>query len=179
MKLLNASMELTGWDELLISLDELDQMFNIPSVRAIAQTRFQEVVDRVMDVVTVYPPQPDRMRSGRFNTYVRGIGQFPRDAFNDDGTLIGVSQFVDRIRFTSEQLDQQWQQYIEIYPESAECLIYNTASYADYVVGERQTWFHELTGWPTLGGALDKVDVWAVYEDILDEITWMFNHGEL
>lgn len=179
MKLLDASMELNGWEEIVVSIEKFDHIFAVPSVRAIAQTRFQETIDRVMDIVTVYPPQPDRMRSGRFNTYVRGIGRFPRDAFTDDGTLIGISPFVDRIQFMSEQLGQQWQTDIEVHPDRADCWIYNTASYADYVVGSRQVWFHELTGWPSLGGALDDVDIWAVYEDILDEITWMFNHGEL
>ena len=130
-------------------------------VTPLAEQALNAIADRVIQEVQVYPPQPDRWRSGRLNTYVRGVGSYPRSAFTDDGKLISLVAGIDKVRFTSEQLSLRWGKQIASSPSGMTITLYNSASYSDYVVGEHQVWFHELTGWPTISGAMQELEPYA------------------
>jgi len=52
----------------------------------------------------------------------------------------------------SEQLGKRW----DLRAKRQEVRIFNTASYADYVQGERQAAWHSATGWQTLRKTVTK-----------------------
>jgi hypothetical protein len=57
----------------------IDHSINVMASRVVAVA-----LEKIEEILAPYPPQPDRMRSGHFNGYVRGIGTFPKSAFNAD-----------------------------------------------------------------------------------------------
>lgn len=118
----------------------------------------------IINELQTYPPQPDRMRSGHLNTYVRGIGSYPARAFGGNGKLkrgARTGKF-GRVRFTSQQLARKWTISQSMNVKGFGIMIENTATYAPYVhsrdgVGvKKQTAFHKLTGWPTLEDVAEK-----------------------
>jgi hypothetical protein len=104
-----------------------------------------------------YPPQPDRMRSGHLNTYVRGQGNYPASAFVADKSEPGgfrtkrVSK--GQIKLTSQQMDKKYKQKVTTSSSEVIGELRNDATYSGYVIGHKtedphQVSFHATTGWP-------------------------------
>lgn len=141
------------------ALDNATTMFVAFASKAMAKS-----LVAIEEAISPYPPQPDRMRSGHLNTYVRGQGQYPRSAFVAKKSEPGgfTTKRVPRasIRFTSQQMDKRFRK--EVTPSSQEIIgkLENTASYSGYVIGSksedpRQTSFHAETGWKNKEDALE------------------------
>lgn len=105
-----------------------------------------------------YPPQPSRMRSNSFNTYVRGKGQMTRASFDEGGSFTGATDGPrgGKPLFNSEDLGQKWG--IEVKQERGGFfgLLGNPVSYADVVQGSKQPAYHKETGWVTIFEAAKK-----------------------
>jgi hypothetical protein len=142
------------------AMDNAIQMFVVFASKAMAKS-----LVAIEEAISPYPPQPDRMRSGHLNTYVRGQGQYPRSAFVADKQEPGGfrTKVVPRasIRFTSQQMDKRFKK--EVKPSSSEIIgkLENTASYSGYVIGSKtedpkQASFHAETGWMNKEDALEQ-----------------------
>jgi hypothetical protein len=142
------------------AMDNAIQMFVAFASKAMVQSLLA-----IEEAISPYPAQPNRMRSGRLNTYVRGQGSYPRSAFVADKSEPGgfktkrVSRAV--IRFTSQQLDKRYR--IMVTPSKNEILgkLWNDASYSGYVIGSKveepkQVSFHAETGWPNKEDSLEQ-----------------------
>ena len=164
-----AKLKLTGFDELKTQFDDI-QADLTPLVEGVLLS----IMDQIITVVSVYPPQPPRDRAKTFNRYVRGIGLYPRSAFNEAGELISLVSGLDRVIFSSEQLSLRWEKHITSTTRGTTGVVRNTASYAGFVVGEMQTAFHKETGWPTIQGAVEELD--PMISELLD---WFLNDIEL
>lgn len=129
------------------------QQFKILASEAMAKS-----LEAVEEAVSPYPPQPDRMRSGHLNTYVRGQGSYPRNAFIPDATEPGgfaMKKRVPRssIRMTSQQMDKRYRKSVVLMDDIVAGSLWNSATYSGYVIGSktnkpRQQSFHAETGWP-------------------------------
>lgn len=134
--------------------------------------------------LATYPPQPSRTRAQTFNTYVRGVGSFPKSAFN---TATGKTRPGARkgrygaVRYTSQRLGTQWYVAHGIDRNEASVVIGNRATYAPFVQARdgvggnaklHQQLYHRATGWLTLEDALErqmpqiKADIRAAIRDI-------------
>lgn len=141
-------------------MDNAIQMFVVFASKAMAKS-----LVAIEEAISPYPPQPDRMRSGHLNTYVRGRGQYPARAFIADTTEPGGFK-VKRvrkasIRFTSQQMDKRFRRYIVPTSHEITGFLLNTASYSGYVIGSktedpRQVSFHAETGWMNKEDALEQ-----------------------
>ncbi len=91
----------------------------------------------VVDEVGRYPPQSDANRRKSFGQwYQRGFGS--HYARRDGGVTS---------RNTSETLGKKWTEKVTMGGASVVGEVGNTASYAVYVQGERQTGFHQKRNW--------------------------------
>jgi len=125
-----------------------------------------------------YPPQPPRDRAESFNTYMRGIGHFPRSSFvgakRKARGAYAAGPRGGQVRRTSEDLGQkaahktffsgymattrgQWKTKGRVTAQGFLGILGNTASYADYVQGEKQASYHAQTGWVKLSDAARQV----------------------
>ena len=121
--------------------------------------------EAVKEIIQVYPPQPDRMRSGRLNTYVRSQGWYPKSAFIADTKAPGGfrTKRVPRgkIRMTSQQMDKRWVEQVEAADAGGvNGTLENTATYSGLVVGwkdgdPQQKSYHAVTGWVAADDAID------------------------
>ena len=142
------------------AIDNALQMFVAFASKAMAKS-----LVAIEEVISPYPPQPDRMRSGHLNTYVRGRGRYPASAFVADKSEPGgfKTKRVRRasIRFTSQQMDKRFRRYIVPSKNEITGYLLNTASYSGYVIGSKfekpgQTSFHAETGWQNKEDALEQ-----------------------
>lgn len=53
-------------------------------------------------------------------------------------------------KLNSEDLLHRWDTKVKASRDSIVGYVLNTASYAAFVVGDRQAWFHALRGWPNV-----------------------------
>jgi hypothetical protein len=97
-----------------------------------------------------YPPQPPRDRGVRFNTYVRGIGHFPKSYFTGGGAGSG------QVRYTSEKLGASYGHRVRTGARGAEGELTNPVSYQEFVQGEHQQDYHDETGWETVEEVMAK-----------------------
>lgn len=115
-------------------------------------------LNALQKVVEVYPPQPDRMRSGRFNTYVRGVGHYPLSSFIPDKDTPGGYKVKrtrkSKIRMTSEQMNKRFVQTVTTNNVHVLGTLKNEASYSGWVLGTEdqgevphQVPWHAETGW--------------------------------
>lgn len=162
-----AELKVTGLAELKDMFGEIET-----AITPLAESVLIDIMDHVVDFVAVYPPQPPRDRAKTFNRYVRGVGVYPRSAFNEAGELISLVAGIDKVIFSSEQLSMKWRKQIHSTPHGTEALIRNLASYSDYVVGQWQTDFHAETGWRTIDGAVEELEplIDESFEFLLDSI---------
>jgi len=154
-----------------------------------------------------YPGQPDRDRANPggkhpspYNTYVRGVGRFPRSAFKKikKGQKAGqwrhlsqgkVEKAGGKVSMTSEQLDQSWKTNVHTGPDAVFGELRNTASYSGYVLGHKggapggddippQVGFHAQTGWANIDDALVAAQptIDAAFNQAIDQImTYLTN----
>lgn len=143
-------------------------------------------LESVREIMAPYPGQPDRQRAQSFNTYVRGVGNYPMSAFKQqaNGTWKPIRKLANgKIRFTSERLSTKWRISISQGAESVDGELANDASYSGYVMGHRpgvtatddvpeQVAFHAATGWSNIEDAMAAADgkIGAVFESVADEI---------
>lgn len=117
-------------------------------------------------IVSPYPAQPDRGRGKHFNTYVRGVGFYPRSAFIQDDNEAGGYRVKKRtkktsIRFTSQQMDKRYVHIVRPIGSGVEGVLLNMAIYSGYVIGSKngaetphQAPYHAETGWPNKDDSL-------------------------
>lgn len=128
-----------------------------------------------------YPPQPDRDRSrppdgpSPYNTYVRGIGHFPRSSFAQvDGKwerkkkgAYKLGPKGGKVWRTSEQLRKKWRLTVDLQGDTVHGTLENEASYSGEVEGHKagadagdgiamQAPYHALTGWPNVDDAIEQ-----------------------
>jgi hypothetical protein len=135
-----------GLDELIAKLSSLPQKFN-----KFAASLAKSSVEAGQKKWEVYPPQPDRMRSGHFNTYVRGIGHVPKSEIirtNGNVKLMDLS----KARRTSEQMNTKFETSVDEEEGGVTGHLVNRASYAGWVIGPllgdpHQVPWHTQTGW--------------------------------
>jgi hypothetical protein len=160
--------ELTKFADVLAGVKSL---FIAPASKAIAKG-----LEAIQEVSEVYPPQPSRDRAKTFNTYVRGIGEFPRSAFTENSKAPGGYSLNKKvrgnIRYTSQQLGKKFKQKVEPGEDSVEGSLTNAADYSGYVIGwksddPKQVSYHAETGWHSADEALEKAK--PVIEKAVDE----------
>lgn len=116
--------------------------------------------------IAPYPPQPSRTRSRHFNTYVRGIGRFPRAAFTEQsggGFKISRRKARGGIRYTSQQMNRRFEIEVKAVDQAVEGELRNNASYSGYVLGTKdqnvdphQVIYHAATGWVNRDDAIEQ-----------------------
>lgn len=133
----------------------------------------KDALDIVRNEEATFPPQPDRMRSGHLNTWVREVGRLPVSAFIRTsraklapGTTATTREQRKRIKRSpgdilepSEQMLRQWKGMPVLIAMQGDTLIGmggNRASYSGYVQGPQQAAFHKTTGWLTTTEAYEK-----------------------
>src|SRR5512133_2714890 len=101
------SVKLTGFDELARACENAEVLFQPLASVAIATS-----IMAIHQEIAPYPPQPDRMRSGHLNTYVRGQGKYPASAFVADKQEPGGfrTKKISKasIKLTSQQMDKKF-----------------------------------------------------------------------
>ena len=121
-----------------------------------------DVAGKWAAALKVYPPQPDRMRSGRLNTYVRGVGFYPVSHFKGGMLQFGRRVGAGQIQRVSEKLGSKWRIEVKPLAAGARGIAFNTASYAPKVQGSFQPKYHKRTGWRTIHDeAADSGDLLA------------------
>lgn len=180
-----------GFDELQRGLQRASRLALPLAERAIGVA-----LTALESVMAPYPPQPDRDRANQdgekpspYNTYVRGIGHFPRSAFRQ---VEGVWQRKKtgaykpgpkggKVRRTSQQLDKRWRIRVVREGHAVVGTLENTASYSGYVIGHKagvesndgtpaQAPFHAETGWPNVDDSLAHVQpiIDQAFETVID-----------
>lgn len=157
------SVEMSNTASLEDALNKLDQLF-VP----FASKAISESLGALESTISPYPPQPARNRSKRFNTYVRGVGFYPRSAFTADSKEPGGFKVKRKkgmtIRMTSQQMDKRYKQVVKVNPDGVEGHLLNTATYSGFVIGHKdeqapyhQAPYHKETGWPNQDDVLTQV----------------------
>lgn len=134
----------------------------------------------IREQLAPYPPQPDRDRAkppgvkSPYNTYVRGIGHFPKSAF------VSVNGKWERkkkgaykpgpkggkVRRTSQQMDKKWRIELTRQSHSVSGTLINDASYSGEVLGHKpgtassdgvgtQAPYHAETGWHNMDDSIE------------------------
>jgi len=170
------------FDKLESLLANADEKFTPFASKAILRAE-----EAVQEIIQVYPSQPSRTRSKTFNTYVRGIGRYPKSAFVVDSKAPGgyrIKKKIDRsrIRYTSEQLDKRWVKSVRASGGRATGELINTASYSGYVNGfeqgnVRQASFHKDTGWVSSDTAIADATpiIQAIANEEAEKFTRLFS----
>lgn len=150
---------LNGFDELIKALDGAEEAF-----MPIASSTMTLCLAAIYEQIAPYPPQPDRMRSGHLNRYVRGQGLYPRSAFVEDSSEPGgyatKKTKKTAIKLTSEQMDKSWRLLVTNDGSEIVGRLHNTASYSGWVSGPKegdphQVGFHGETGWPNADDSVE------------------------
>jgi hypothetical protein len=140
-------------------LERADEMF-MPYI----QKALFASLEIIKSVISVYPPQPDRMRSGHLNRYVRGQGVYPASAFQENPSKPGgyETKRVSRgqIKLTSQMMDKKFRENVTSSGGSLSGDLYNDATYSGWVIGPKkgdphQVSFHAETGWVNADDAID------------------------
>lgn len=150
-------------DEFANNLKNAERLTKSFGIQAIALS-----LSALQRVVEVYPPQPDRMRSGRFNTYVRGVGHYPITSFKQDIKSPGGYKVLptkkSQIRMTSEQMNKRFRQVVTASGTNIHGRLSNEASYSGWVLGTEdqgetphQVPWHTETGWVSEETGLESV----------------------
>lgn len=164
-------------ENLLAKADELFVPF--------ASKAIMRAMEAVKEIIQVYAPQPSRTRSKTFNTYVRGVGRYPKSAFVRDVDQPGGyrTKKVSRaqIRMTSQQMDKRWKMTVKASKTEASGTLENTASYSGHVVGflnedPKQVYFHKESGWVAADDAISQAmpNIQKIANDTADEFIKIF-----
>jgi hypothetical protein len=128
----------------------------------------------VEEILAPYPPQPPRDRAKTFNTYVRGIGRYPRSAFA--GAKIKTKGA--KVRRISERLNTKFRTEVRIDGANVLGELRNEASYSGWVLGSKdssndphQVRPHEQTGWENQDDAIEEAmpDIDRFFDEMLDD----------
>ena len=162
----------------------------------LAERAIGEILEELKSIMSPYPAQPDRDRANPgnkpspYNTYVRGIGQFPRSSFKNVG---GEWQRKKRgaykagpkggtVRRTSQQLGKRWRIRVRGSSKGVEGELSNSAGYAGVVLGHKgagssdgipqQADYHGKTGWPNVDDSIAAVQPKRdqIADQLIDEI---------
>ncbi|MFA5416888.1 MAG: hypothetical protein WC341_00380 [Bacteroidales bacterium] len=154
----DADVTFVGFDELARALDNADELF-LP----LASQAMSLNIIAIESEIAPYPPQPNRMRSGHLNTYVRGQGRYPKSAFepdkNEPGGFKTKKVKLANIRLTSQQMDKKFRGKVTVSDNAITGVLRNEASYSGFVIGSKtddpkQTDFHAETGWTSKEDAI-------------------------
>jgi len=128
----------------------------------------------VEEILAPYPPQPPRDRAKTFNTYVRGIGRYPRSAFS--GAKIKTKGVA--VKRTSQRLSTKFRTKVTIAGENVLGELRNEADYSGWVLGSKdssqdphQVEWHKQTGWANRDDALDEAmpDIERFFDEMIDD----------
>jgi hypothetical protein len=149
-----------------------------------AERAIGESLEELRKIMAPYPPQPDRDRANQnkehpspYNTYVRGIGQFPRSSFAQvDGAWGRKKKGAykkgpkgGKVRRTSQNLKKKWNLTVKQDGNAVSGVLENTASYSGVVLGHKQgsgehadsipdqAPFHADTGWMNIDDGMTQV----------------------
>lgn len=149
-----------------------------------AEQAIGESLQELRRVMAPYPPQPDRDRANQnqehpspYNTYVRGIGQFPRSSFAQvDGAWVRKGKGAykkgpkgGKIRRTSQNMKKRWSMTVKRDGDAVSGTLENTAGYSGIVMGHKpgsgehhdgipdQVAFHAATGWMNIDDGLAQI----------------------
>jgi len=147
------------FSELQEALNSASALFKVYAAKGIGRS-----LAAISSIIEPYPPQPNRMRSGRLNTYVRGQGRYPKSAFMPDVREPGgfaIKKGARAIKLTSQQMDKKYRQQVTVEEESVVGRLTNEATYSGWVVGPKegdphQVSFHAETGWVNADDAVDQ-----------------------
>lgn len=165
-----SELEIQGFDELIQALQRTPEIAKPFMVRAMQQS-----VALIVGILRPYPPQPPRDRAGSLNTYVRGIGFFPRASFEGgERKKRGAYEAGSRggkVRRVSERLGEKWTWKVEEADGGLVGIVGNLASYSEIVQGRKQPTFHRRTGWTTVDEAVIQAEPQIVqrFEQARDE----------
>jgi len=152
------------------------------------------------------PPQPDRDRANKdgkypspYNRYVRGIGVFPRSAFEMvEGQWKRKKKGAykkgpkgEKVRHTSEQSTKKWRIEVVMQGNAVAGELRNEASYSGYLFGHKpggqavaddipsQAPFHMDSGWSNLDDSLAKVQpvIDEAFGKAVDRVVQQLVHG--
>lgn len=138
-------------------------------------------LDRLRSALMRFPPQPDRMRSGHLNTWVREVGRLPVSAFlkqrrTQQGTFTIARRRIQRnagdVLQPSEKLLAEWKQaepQVTVSADRVQGIMTNPVSYGPYVEGTEQTEFHAETGWPTIQQVQDQYRA-SILDDVRNQV---------
>lgn len=143
------------------ALSAVDELFLPYAAKAILVS-----LSALEQAVSPYPAQPARDRGKSFNTYVRGVGFYPRSAFiaaaQEPGGYRVKRRKKAQIRHTSEQMDKRYVTVVVQTSKGVEGTLKNTASYSGWVIGSKdagtiphQMAYHTETGWPNKDDTLE------------------------
>ncbi len=150
----------------------------VNSLAGIAVEEFETAGDTVTKLwltdLRKYPKQPNRMRSGRLNTYVRGVGHYPAEFFNGPKLNAGkaIREGKGKVERTSQKLGAKWSRQTTAQAGGVIATLSNPVTYADEVQGDRQATYHKRTGWLTIGEEFDKTlpAVNAIVDEAIERI---------
>lgn len=167
-----SGLDVEGLEGLIKALQDAPEL-----ARRIAKRAMSDSLNVLRGLVRPYPPQPPRNRAASFNTYVRGVGHFPRSSFTaGERKKRGAYRpgpKGGRVHRTSERLGEKWTQEVRVEGDAVEGVLGNTASYVFAVQSrDRQPPYHAMTGWVTIEDALDQAepDIVRIWGGAVDEL---------
>ena len=166
---------LEGFDELASMFAQADDLFKPLASKAMAIS-----IAAIEKEIAPYPPQPDRMRSGKLNTYVRGQGRYPKNAFIPDTEEPGgfrIKKGAKAVKLTSQQMDKKFRSKVKLKSDMVQGELVNEADYSGWVIGPpegdpHQVAFHAQTGWVDAEEAIERAR--PVIEDCMNTAVYDF-----
>lgn len=152
-------VSLVNFEGVAKALNSAEKLFMPFAARAM-----RDINDAIIKEIAPYPPQPDRMRSGHLNTYVRGQGSYPKSAFVRNIKEPGgwsIKKGAHAVKLTSQQMDKKYRGSVKREKHQVTGLVENEASYSGWVVGPKkgdphQVDFHAETGWVNADDAVEQ-----------------------
>jgi len=129
----------------------------------------------VEEIISPYPPQPPRDRAKTFNTYVRGVGRYPKSAFTGGKVKLKKGAKVKR---TSQRLNTKFRTEVNVQNDEVLGELRNEASYSGWVLGSEdktkdphQMEYHAQTGWVNEDEALRQADgeISRIFDEMADD----------
>lgn len=189
---MDADRDLEGFDELERAFDRVPEL-----AASIVERQFGVSLQALESVMSVYPAQPARDRAKTFNTYVRGIGRFPKSSFRKDKKAGWVRKKSNAykpgprggtVKRTSERMDIKFRITVRRLEEGGvEGELRNDASYSGWPLGPKdpeqnphQVVFHAATGWVSIDTGFDQImpDLEAGLETATEEVLKLLAEAE-
>ncbi len=160
----------------LEGLEDLEAKLNNLIDPAALTSAMSDGLNMVREELATFPPQPDRMRSGHLNTWLREVGRMPAAMFVTQASglrahprrAVGMSP-----NPPSERLLAHWEEANPTFSGGGSEFIgriVNPVSYAAYVEGDQQVQFHAQTGWRKASQVLQELAP-RILERIAEAIT--------